>query len=145
MEAYTHQSNEAQIRSLMEAWADAVRRKDIEGVMANYAPEMVGFDAWGPLRIDVATYRDHWQQCFAGHEGPLELEHRDVVVTAGEDVAFVHCLINLRGTLRGGQRHSFWGRGTIGFRRIDGQWFVTHEHASAPFDPMTGQVTNEGP
>lgn len=44
------------------------------------------------------------------------------------------------GKMTNGVEHEFWGRGTIGFEKIDGRWLVTHEHASAPFDPMTGKA-----
>lgn len=133
-------TNEAHLRELISQWREAVCRKDIEGVMAHYAPDMVGFDAWGDLRIDVNTYRDHWQQCFAGHDGPIHIEHHDLHLAVGDNVAFCRCLIHMAGTLKDGTKNDFWGRGTICFQKIDGQWLVTHEHASAPFDPMTGQA-----
>jgi len=31
-------------------------------------------------------------------------------------------------------------RVTVGYRRIDGQWKVVHEHVSVPFNPMDNQV-----
>ena len=133
-------TNEAQIRALMEDWADAVRSKDIDRLLSHYALDMVAFDAWGPLRVDLPTMRTHWEQCFAGHDGPVGLEHHEVQITAGDDVAFVHCLICMHGKLRDGNEHTFWGRGTICFKKIDGRWLVTHEHASAPFDPMSGEA-----
>ena len=137
------QHDEATIRELLGEWRDAVQRKDIEGVMANYAPDMVGFDAWGDLRIDVDTYRDHWMQAFAGHDGPIHIEHHDVHLVVGDGVAFCRCLVNMGGTLQDGTQHSFWGRGTICFEKRGGRWLVTHEHASAPFDPMTGRACTD--
>lgn len=136
-------SNERPIRELLAAWAQAVRQKDIERLIALHTPDLIAFDAWGPLSIDAATHRDHWEQCFAGHGGAIELEHRDVVVVAGEDVAFASCLVGMRGVLQDGTRHSFWGRGTFGLRRVEGRWLIAHAHASAPFDPYTGNACTE--
>ena len=34
-------AEEARIHELLSAWVTALRRKDIEGVMAHYAPDMV--------------------------------------------------------------------------------------------------------
>jgi hypothetical protein len=33
-----------------------------------------------------------------------------------------------------------WMRVTVGYRRIDGKWKVTHEHVSVPFNPMNNQA-----
>lgn len=140
MTTATKTKDEAAIRELIDQWRDAVCRKDIEGVMANYAPNMVSFDAWGELQNPVNVYRDHWEQCFAGHDDPINLEHHDVRLVVGDSVAFCHCLIHMTGTLADGTKNDFWGRGTICFEKINGRWLVTHEHASAPFDPMTGKA-----
>jgi hypothetical protein len=29
---------------------------------------------------------------------------------------------------------------TTCYRRIDGRWWVVHEHVSSPYDPTTGQM-----
>lgn len=131
---------EAEIRALMEDWAEAVRQKDLDRLLSHYSPNLVAFDAWGPLRVDLPTMRDHWAQCFAGHDGAIGFEHHEVRIAAGETVAFAHVLIHMHGRLKNGPAHEFWGRGTIGFEKTDGQWCVTHEHASAPFDPMSGKT-----
>jgi ketosteroid isomerase-like protein len=33
-----------------------------------------------------------------------------------------------------------WLRATLGFRKIDGNWFVTHEHSSVPFEVESGKA-----
>ena len=133
-------TDEAQIRELIEQWRDAVRRKDLDAVMAHYAPELVAFDAWGELQNSLEVMRDHWRMCFEGHDGPIQFEHQDLHLAVGDRVAFARTLINMAGTMTDGTEHSFWGRGTICFEKIDGRWLVTHEHASAPLDPMTGKA-----
>ncbi len=129
-----------EVRACVEAWAQAVRQKDLEGVMAQHAAEVVNFDAWGGLVIDAATTREHWRQCFEGFAGPIGFELRGLVIVAGTDVAFCHCLIGMTGTLRPDRPHEFWGRGTLGLQRIDGRWLITHGHASAPFNPYTNEA-----
>ena len=136
-------TDEAQIRELIDQWRDAVRNKDIEGVLASYSPRMVSFDAWGELKNTIDVYRDHWEQCFAGHDGPITFEHHNLHLAVGDAVAFCHCLVHMGGTMNGGTEHELWGRGTIGFEKIDDRWLVTHEHASVPFDPMTGKACTD--
>ena len=41
----TQNSNETQIRALVEKWASAVRAKDIDGVPVNHTDDIVMFDS----------------------------------------------------------------------------------------------------
>jgi hypothetical protein len=41
------------------------------------------------------------------------------------------------GTRTNGDHTYVWVRATVGFRKIDGKWMVTHEHLSVPFDMET--------
>jgi ketosteroid isomerase-like protein len=34
-----------------------------------------------------------------------------------------------------------WWRATICYRKVDGAWRVTHEHASAPFNVASGRAS----
>jgi ketosteroid isomerase-like protein len=36
-------------------------------------------------------------------------------------------------TTTNGSKVELWFRQTLGFRKIDGQWRITHEHSSVPF------------
>jgi len=37
-------TDEAHIRELVESWATAVRRKDMEAILAHHAPDLLMFD-----------------------------------------------------------------------------------------------------
>jgi ketosteroid isomerase-like protein len=39
----------------------------------------------------------------------------------------------LMATTTDGQNVDLWFRATLGFRKIDGKWTITHEHSSVPF------------
>ena len=57
------ESNEAQIRELIDAWANAFRAKNINGLMANHSPDIVLFDLPAPLQYRGAdAYRKNWEQ-----------------------------------------------------------------------------------
>jgi ketosteroid isomerase-like protein len=43
-------SNEAQIRNLTDSWVKGVQAKDVEAVMAHYAPDILLFDLAPPLQ-----------------------------------------------------------------------------------------------
>ncbi|WP_329407484.1 nuclear transport factor 2 family protein [Nocardia vinacea] len=60
--------------------------------------------------------------------------------TVGDDVALGHGFGRLSGTLKNGSATSgMWVRVTFGFRKIDGDWLITHDQASVPFDISTGK------
>ena len=40
-----------------------------------------------------------------------------------------------------GREVDMWVRMTVGFRKINGKWMVTHEHTSVPFDAESGKAS----
>jgi len=124
---------EALIRQRVENWANALRAKDIDGVMSLYAPNNVTFDITPPLRYFGAdNKRRRWQEFFAMSTGPIAYDVRDLNVTTDGDLAFVHSLNHVKGTLASGHITDMWVRWTACFRRIDGVWLVVHDHVSVP-------------
>ena len=140
---------EAQIRELVDGWVNAVRRKDLDGIVANYASDVVIFDAIPPLRYSgVAAYRKSWQQCFDMMDGPLNYEVTELNVHASDDVAFVHCVNHMSGKVKPSDKTpdtkmDMWFRATACFRKIGGKWRVTHEHASVPFYPESNKAATD--
>ncbi|HVH92335.1 MAG TPA: SgcJ/EcaC family oxidoreductase, partial [Candidatus Acidoferrum sp.] len=123
--------DEAQIRQLVDNWAKALRAKDVDGLMANYAPDMLLFDLAPPLQYNGAeAYRKTWEEWLPTFQGPVGFDRREVSITAGDDVAFCHCLNRITGKRTDGTEPDVWVRATICYRKIDGKWMVTHEHVS---------------
>jgi uncharacterized protein (TIGR02246 family) len=133
---------EAEIRALIEAQAEAIRAKDVQGSVASYAPDVLLFDVVNPLRSTGSeAARKRLAEWFASFQGRIGYEVRDLAITAGDDVAFCHGLKRVSGITTAGQRLDMWWRATICYRRIDGAWQVTHEHASVPFDAASGRAS----
>jgi ketosteroid isomerase-like protein len=134
--------DEADIRQRIEKLAGAIRALDLEAVMSIYTTDVVSFDIEPPLQhVGAAAKRKNWERVFALYGHPLGYEIRDVSITVGEDVAFAHSLNRLSGTLRSGTTTTgFWVRATTCFRKINGDWFIAHDHASVPLDVTTGGV-----
>ncbi|HWC05095.1 MAG TPA: nuclear transport factor 2 family protein [Methylomirabilota bacterium] len=127
--------DEARIRQLIEDWARALRAKDVNGIMAHYAPDILSFDLAPPLQYRGAqAYRTSLEEWFASFRGPVGYEIRDLSVTAGDDVAFSHSLNRISGARTDGEDTDVWVRATACFRRIGGEWTITHEHVSVPFE-----------
>ena len=133
--------DEADIRRRIDHCAKALHGMDLKGVMAIYAPDIVSFDIVPPLRhVGAEAKRQQWVDAFAMYEPPLGYEFRDVTVTVGDDVAFVHSLNWVSGTLQNGQRSEFWVRWTACFRKIAGTWLIAHDQVSVPIDFATGRA-----
>lgn len=130
-----------EIRALMDDRAKAVRSKDVNAAMSSIAPDILSFDVVGPLQrfgSDALTRAEEW---FASFEGPIGFEIRDLNVSAGDDVAFAYGLSHVSATKAGGGQLDMWWRTTVGFRKLDGKWAVTHEHNSVPFDVKSGKAS----
>ena len=126
-------TNEQAIRSILEDWATSVRRRDIDGVMAAHADDVLMFDVVDPLSIRGADkYRASWvDMFFPWHGGTGKFELKNLEVTAGASVGFATALIDCAGT-EAGRPVAFTVRLTVGLKKRDGAWLVRHEHHSEP-------------
>lgn len=138
--------SDAMIRRQVEQWAQAVRSRDVEGVMSVYASEIVSFDLDPPLRYSgTQDKRRAWEAFFAAHRGPIEYEVTELSVACEADLGFVHALNRVRGTLASGRSANLWVRWTACFRRIQGTWLIVHDHVSLPVDLAGGKAVLDSP
>jgi len=126
--------DEAQIRGLIERWARAVHEGDMETVLADHADDIVMFDVPPPedgVR-GIDAYRETWPPFFEWQAQGASFDIMSLDVTAGEDVAFAQALLRCgsREELADHPDHRL--RLTIGLRKRNGRWVVTHEHHSFP-------------
>lgn len=134
-------NDEAELRERIDGLLTAIRTADLEGVKQFFAPDIVSFDIVPPLRhVGAAAKWRNWADVFAVYERPLGYETRDLTVTVGGDVAFVHSLNRISGTLRNGATNATWVRWTGCFRKIDGTWFIAHDQVSVPVDMASGRA-----
>jgi uncharacterized protein (TIGR02246 family) len=129
-------SDEAQIRGLIEDRVKAIREKDVEAVLSEYAPDVVMFNLAPPLQTQ-GTDKNGIEKWFSGYQGVINCEIRDLSISMGETVAFCHYLYRISGTTTDEREVDMWVRATLCFRTIAGKWLITHEHDSEPFDMQT--------
>ncbi len=134
--------DEAQIRALLDRWRLAYTHKDLPGVMSIYAtgPDLVAYDITPPLQYrGFAAYRKDYQDYFDQFSGALEVEERDVHVSADGDIGYAFGLERVGGVLKSGGKSETWTRFTTIFRKIGGRWYAVHDHISVPTDFATGK------
>ena len=137
----TKKNEEAEIKRVIEGGVEAVRARDIDGVMSIYAQEVVSFDIAPPLRyIGADAFRKVWEAVFSSFQGPIDYEMHDLSITVGDDMAFGHSLNRISGTLNTGQKTDLWLRWTACFRKINGTWLIVHHQKSVPVDLETGKA-----
>src|SRR5215831_13237665 len=126
-------SDEAQIRNAINDFAKAFRTQNINLMMSLYAPEFVAFDIVPPMQTtERGAYKKAWEQAFSLFKNPIDIEIRDLNITAGADVAFSHQLLRLHATMTIGQTVDYWERLTFCFGKMDNKWLILHEHVSVP-------------
>lgn len=126
-------SDEAEIRRIIADWAKAVREHDLAGVREAHDDGILLFDVPPPFSSrGIAAYMESWTGFFDWSTKPVAFDFDDVEVTAGQDVAFVTAIGHCRGVERSGQTIELDFRLTMGLRKRDGRWLITHEHHSIP-------------
>jgi uncharacterized protein (TIGR02246 family) len=119
------EASATEIRRVIDAWASAVRDKDIDGILAHHTDDILMFDVPPPVQWKgKEDYEKTWELFFEyspGGEGSFDL--RELQVTAGDSVAFAHALLDDAGSV---------ARLTVGLRRVGGEWLIAHEHHSYP-------------
>ena len=126
-------ADEAAIRALVERWACAVREKDYEGILADHSADMLMFDVPPPLQSKrLEAYKATWDLYFSWSRESGVFDITEMSITAGRDVAFVAAVMRCAGTAPNGVEEELAFRLTIGLRKLDGRWIVTHEHHSLP-------------
>jgi uncharacterized protein (TIGR02246 family) len=127
-------TDDAQVRAIIEDYAEGLRNKDADRCVSHYADNVVQFDLAPPLENrGKETARKNLAEWFKTFAGPIGVETTGLTIAAGTEAAFAFCLNHISGTNTKGEKNDHWVRISIGFQKTDGKWLVTHEHVSVPF------------
>src|ERR1700761_5800226 len=129
------QSDETRIKIILEDWASAVRRHDLAAILAHHDPDMVMFDLPAPLQCrGIEAYADTWDLFFRYHKPGSAFDFRELAITAGAEVAFAVAIMwcGPASSSNHKDKDGFLFRITVGLRKVDDNWRITHEHHSEP-------------
>ena len=126
--------DERQIRKLIEEWAAAVHRGDLEAVVEHHADDIVMFDVPPPYQgvRGIDAYRETWPPFFVWQKNGASFELESLDVTVGDDVAYAQALLVCGTPEELAALPENRLRLTLGLRKEDGRWVVAHEHHSFP-------------
>ena len=131
----------AEIKTLLDAWVEAVRKKDIDRLMSLYAPGIVYFDVVAPLQIKgIDAVRRNFMRWFNLWDGDIGAEIRDLHISQSGSLATALMLYRASGRLKSGQDVDYWIRATVSCQRLEQGWRISHEHVSLPIDFSSGSA-----
>ncbi|CCH53777.1 hypothetical protein BN8_02899 [Fibrisoma limi BUZ 3] len=132
---------EEEIQTLVRQQEQAVCRKDVDAAMAFYAPNVVSFDVVDTLqKLGIDACRKRLESWLIQFPGPFLYQVENLVIVAADSLAFCHSFNHVKGGLATGEKIDMRWRATLCFRKHEGQWQITHEHSSVPFDPESGKA-----
>src|SRR5260370_35592305 len=80
---------ESEIKALIEAWADAVRRHDLPAILAHHNDDIVMFDVRPPRQPrGMAAYKKTWDLFFAYHQPGQACDVEELQMCVADTVAF---------------------------------------------------------
>jgi uncharacterized protein (TIGR02246 family) len=125
------------MEEVLEAYAAAVRAKDVEGFVGLYADDVRTFDLWSEWSYDgKAAFRGMVTEWFGSlpDDEVVAVSFDDVRAQTGSDVAAVSAFTTFAAVAPDGtELRSMNNRLTWVLRKnADGAWKIAHEHTSAP-------------
>ena len=131
------ETQEKEVRAVLDVYANAYRTKDLDGIMAIFSPGICGFGSGA-------------DEDFIGHEALARQFKRDMSQAAvnamkftetqidGEGpVAWVMTLSAITFTVPGSEKQTIRGRSTMVLRKISGRWLIEQIHFSVPYSEQS--------
>lgn len=131
---------QAEIRHQIERLVDAIQTRSIDRMESIYAPDIVSFDVNPPMRrMGLAAKLATWADAFEAFRSPLDYEVRELTIDVDGEIGSAHSVNRLSAVSEDAIRRGPWVRATLCFRKIDGEWRITHDHVSVPVDIESGR------
>ncbi|MBW4486067.1 MAG: nuclear transport factor 2 family protein [Tildeniella torsiva UHER 1998/13D] len=134
LETISQTQAEAQIRHLIDDHISAICAKNLDQIMAHYAPEIVIFDMKPPLALrGIDDCHTMWATSLPYMPTISGMETQSVSITISNDLALAHWVARFAGLEPNHPAAQMWLRITSGCQRQGEQWQIIHEHVSVPF------------
>ncbi len=126
-------AEEQQIRDLIAQQTANITAKNLDAVIANYAPEATLFDLVPPAALQGKNaIHALWQQCLPMMPEKFKFKTKDLQVHAAGELGYAHWTQVFSVP---GEEHPADGmqmRVTMICQKIAGRWLSVHEHVSTP-------------
>lgn len=126
-------TTDAEIRQVIERYAEAFRLLDVDRIVALYADDVLVFDLLGGFGLrGLPAWRAMLESVARDmHEGVCNIT--DLEVLASDDLAVASAIIYYGNKTEAGVE-GIHNRATFVLRPMEGTWKIIHEHTSVPLD-----------
>lgn len=129
----TAENDHIRIEALIRRWAKGIREGNRTALRADHDAAVLMFDLAPPCQTSgLDACMATWEAFLGGWRELLAFDFHDLQITNGLDVAFATAIGRCEGLAAEGAKHSLEFRLTMGLRKVDARWRVTHEHLSLP-------------
>lgn len=129
------------IEALYKDYDSAFNKRDVNGVMAAFAPGVFVFDAVPPRQFSGwAAYKRDWEGLLGAYPGPVTNSFLEMSITVAGTVAYTHYIDDTTFTAKDGSKLHTVVRATDVLRKTKGKWLIVQEHVSFPVDLATGKA-----
>ena len=140
-QANSDAADKAAIQALYKEFDDAFNKKDVNRIMAVYAPDVFVFDVSPPREYPTwAAYKKDWEDFFATFPGPLTNSISELNITVVGPVAYARSIDDSTVLAKDGSKSHLVVRSTDVLRKSNGKWQIVQEHNSVPVDLASGQA-----
>jgi ketosteroid isomerase-like protein len=143
MLAHPATDDKAAIEALEQQYIKAFNAKDVNEIMAIYAPgdQLFVFDAVPPREYPSwEAYKKDWEALFAAYPGPITNTMAELSITVVGPVAYARHVEAGHFTRKDGTGVDVVARVTDVFRKLNGKWLIVQEHVSFPVDIDSGKA-----
>lgn len=135
-------SDESEIKDSIEKRVQAIRTNDIDAAILNYADDVLLFDVVGELsETGSSAVKKRLEDWFSTLESPIGFEIEQLYISTGIDIAFCSSFNHVMATKKDGGKLDMWWRETLGWKKVNDKWVVTHAHSSVPFNGQVGKAS----
>ena len=128
------------IQALYNEFNDAFNKKDVNRIMAVYAPDAFVFDVVPPREYATwDAYKKNWEDLFVMFPGPVTNTISELNITVVGTVAYARSIDDSTMTAKDGSKSRVVVRSTDVLRKSNGKWRIVQEHNSVPVDLATGK------
>jgi uncharacterized protein (TIGR02246 family) len=132
--------DKAAIKALYDNFTEAFNKKDVNAVMASYAPDVFAFDVIPPREYPTwDAYKKDWEGLFKTFPGPVTSSITELHITVVGSVAYTRGIDDATFTGADGSKTHMVVRVTDVLRKANGKWLIVQEHVSVPVDLATGK------
>ncbi|WP_394171907.1 YybH family protein [Guptibacillus hwajinpoensis] len=133
------------VQDVLENYKSAVYEQDAEKFLSTYAADVHIYDCWGKWECrGIWSWRQNVIEWFNGlseERDVLKVDFDDLTIEENTNVAFAHCAVTFVAYREQPEEklREMTNRFTLGLRKVNESWLITHEHSSLPIDMKTGK------